>query len=155
MSQVEFSNWQYPPPPSSTTPAAAFNNTSNTTNNIIITAQPGTDRTIPPPRNWTSDLCSCSDDLGICILSCCCPCFQEFLIAKDMGESSCNACCYVCSPASLLGLRTYMRGRENIRGSFSYDNAITFGCCRPCCYTCALAQLAREMKYVKTTRLIF
>ncbi|XP_055872475.1 placenta-specific gene 8 protein-like isoform X1 [Biomphalaria glabrata] len=151
MDQFEFMNWQQPANEST---AAA-----STTTNIIITTQPqivGQGRTIPPPRNWISGLCACFEDCSSCLLACFCPCLLQCMIAQDMGESCCNACCYVCcNPASHFGLRVFMKGRENIQGSLNYDASITSGCLSLCCYTCALAQLAREVKFVKSTRMFF
>ncbi|XP_055872303.1 cornifelin homolog A-like [Biomphalaria glabrata] len=114
---------------------------SNT--NVVINAQPGANK-----RPWSTGICDCCTDMNTCMLAWFCPFCLQFMIARDLGESCCDAFCYmICAAPTLFGLRVYVRGKENIKGSLFDDFNKT-----SLCGCLALAQLAREVKLVKSTK---
>ncbi|KAH9513628.1 hypothetical protein Btru_041640, partial [Bulinus truncatus] len=144
---LQYTAWSgYPPTapqPQQSIMAAQQQQMNTTTNNIIITTQPGAVGR-PVKRDWSSGLCDCFSDMGICLLGWCCPLWLQCSIVQDLGDPCCDAFCLrLCAPAALFVLRAHMRGKENIRGTFFDDFSKTTGCCN-CCYPCVLCQLARE-----------
>ncbi|KAK7097939.1 placenta-specific gene 8 protein-like [Littorina saxatilis] len=107
----------------------------------IVINQPG-QLTHMGPRDWTSSLCSCCDDMGSCILGAFCPCILACQITSDMGESSCVPCCV---PGWLIVLRSKLRTQHNIQGTVMDDCCVTV-----CCGNCVMCQMARELKYIST-----
>ncbi|KAH9520259.1 hypothetical protein Btru_060381 [Bulinus truncatus] len=58
-------------------------------------------------------------------MSCCCPFWQQYIIAQDMGDPCCDAfCLMLCAPAALFALRAHMRGKENIRNTKPQDDPL-------------------------------
>ncbi|XP_071480760.1 placenta-specific gene 8 protein-like [Diadema antillarum] len=95
------------------------------------------------PREWSSTLCSCFDDVPICLCGLfLAPCHQCY-IATEMNESCCVPCCV---PGSMIAMRTQVRGRHNIQGSIMGDCVVTV--C-PCVEPFSQCQLAREVKNIK------
>ncbi|KAM3910058.1 placenta-specific gene 8 protein-like [Leptodactylus fuscus] len=121
-----------------------------------ITSQPGviTTQTVTVTQSllWSSGLCDCCEDCGICCCALWCfPCLQCDTVS-DFGE--CCAlplldpclmgyvgCSGVCPPVT-MAMRAAVRERYRIQGSICDD------CARSCCcYSCTWCQMAREIKY--------
>ncbi|XP_059177151.1 placenta-specific gene 8 protein-like [Physella acuta] len=99
---------------------------------------------VKPPRNWSSGICSCCDDCGICLCGTFCHCCLQSQNAADLGESCCLFCCV---PGAGTALRVKLRMQENITGSICNDCLLeTF------CAQCSTCQLARELKIVRQYR---
>lgn len=97
-----------------------------------------------PPRNWSSGMCGCCDDIGTCLMvSFCGECYACCFMDK-VNESACFPCCF---PGSWMGaVRTKVRTKYHIEGSMMNDFCLTSGCC--CCFTrpCVFCQMVREVK---------
>uniref|UniRef100_A0A8C4T184 Cornifelin n=2 Tax=Erpetoichthys calabaricus TaxID=27687 RepID=A0A8C4T184_ERPCA len=87
--------------------------------------------------DWSSDVCDCCQDCGICLCGTFLPCLLACKVSQDFGES----CCLPCLPGSMIALRTGIRGKYNIEGSICCD-WVVMSCLAPC----GLCQMAREMK---------
>ncbi|KAM4749442.1 cornifelin homolog [Rhinophrynus dorsalis] len=122
--------------------------------NPIIT-QPGIITTqvvsTAPGTRWSSGMCDCCDDCGICCCALWCfPCMQCRTVS-EFGECLClplleimNIGCmgfnWTCPPIT-IALRSATRERYKIKGSICDD------CVRSCfCYSCTWCQIAREIK---------
>ncbi|KAL9330233.1 hypothetical protein ACSQ67_005236 [Phaseolus vulgaris] len=110
----------------------------------------------PPPQpkpivEWSSGLCDCFSDCGICCLTWWCPCVTFGRIAEivDRGSSSCAT---TGALYTLLGLircaciysrfyRSKMREQHGLEGSGCTDCFI-----HCCCEPCALSQEYRELQ---------
>ncbi|XP_075705653.1 cornifelin homolog [Rhinoderma darwinii] len=100
------------------------------------------------PNDWSSGICDCCDDMGLCCFAFWCfPCFQcattsnfgECLCLPllDMSSLGCNTYCPIIS----LAMRTAVRERHRIPGSIIND------CCTAYwCLSCSWCQMAREIK---------
>lgn len=105
-------------------------------------------------EKWSSDLCSCLDDCGVCMFTCICPCIQ-FGQNTSTLEAGSGACCgkQCCLPSlcwclmSSFGLCCLLQApsRKAIRKKYGIldesDCLITM-----CCSVCAICQEAREIK---------
>ncbi|KAK7498745.1 hypothetical protein BaRGS_00010122 [Batillaria attramentaria] len=112
---------------------------ANTT--TVIINQPAPMSMSTGPRDWSSGMCSCCDDMGSCLLGTFCPCILASQVAGDMDESICVPCCV---PGWLIVLRTKLRADNNITGTVMDD------CCKVCCCgNCVLCQMARELKFIR------
>ncbi|XP_058735411.1 cell number regulator 1-like [Vicia villosa] len=124
----------YPPPP----PPPPYNSSSS--------------RAIPRTHHWSTGLCRCLDDPGICLVTACCPCVTFGLIAEivDKGDPSCT--CNGTIYGALLGLTglaclysCYYRSK--LRAQYDLPEAPCMDCLvHFCCETCALCQEYRELK---------
>lgn len=116
---------------------------TNTT--VVINQQAPTSDNVPFPRGWSSGMCGCFSDIGICLaVMCCGECYSCCCFMDDVNESCCLPCCF---PAAWMGVvRTKIRMKYNIQGSIMDDMCLTSGCCA--CFTrpCILCQMAREVK---------
>lgn len=136
----------YPPYPSGVpmmpyAPPASMSQMSN--NTTVIINQPGVG-VARGPRGWSSNVCSCCDDCGSCLMGLFCPCVLASQIASNMDESCCVPCCV---PGWLIVLRTKLRAENNIMGSVMDD------CCTVCCCgICVMCQMARELRFIKNSR---
>ncbi|XP_073770759.1 cornifelin homolog B-like [Danio rerio] len=104
--------------------------------------------------NWSSNLCSCCQDLNSCCYAYwCCPCFA-CTTTKMFGESRClplvdilgpavmgNFGIAICVPPVTLSLRVAMRHKYKIKGSICNDIAVSC-----CCVMCSWCQMHREIK---------
>ncbi|XP_025091189.1 placenta-specific gene 8 protein-like [Pomacea canaliculata] len=96
-----------------------------------------------PLRSWTTGLCGCFEDCGVCCcVTFCRPC-AEMSLAMDMGE---NCCIPYLVPGWLVTLRTKIRTQHNIHGSVLDDCCLVYFC-----YECALCQTMREVKLTRGT----
>ncbi|XP_069623700.1 uncharacterized protein [Ranitomeya imitator] len=103
-------------------------------------------------NEWSSGICDCCQDMGICCCGFwCLPCFQCKTVS-DFGECLClplldpGSCCgYLgasinCPPISMT-MRASIRERYRIRGSICSDCCMLY-----CCFSCSWCQMAREIK---------
>ncbi|XP_040275452.1 cornifelin-like [Bufo bufo] len=95
-------------------------------------------------NDWSSGICDCCEDMGICCLAFWCfPCFQCSTV-NDFGECLCLPLLEHMSsdfPIISLAMRTAVRERHKIPGSIFSD------CCTVCwCLSCSWCQMAREIK---------
>ncbi|XP_068615609.1 cornifelin homolog [Brachionichthys hirsutus] len=87
--------------------------------------------------DWSSNVCDCCEDCGICLCAFFIPCILACKVSQDNGES----CCLPCLPGAMIALRTSMRSRYNIGGSVCNDWAVM-----ACLPLCGLCQMAREQR---------
>ncbi|KAL6109220.1 cornifelin homolog [Pungitius pungitius] len=87
--------------------------------------------------DWSSNVCDCCDDCGICLCATFIPCILGCKVAQDNGDS----CCLPFLPGAMIALRTSIRGRYHIEGSVCDDWVIM-----ACLPLCGLCQMAREQK---------
>ncbi|KAL7875201.1 hypothetical protein SRHO_G00061710 [Serrasalmus rhombeus] len=69
--------------------------------------------------DWSSNLCDCCDDCGICLCGTFLPCCLGCKVAQDHGES----CCLSFLPGALVALRTSIRDRYLITHLTKEHNA--------------------------------
>ncbi|XP_030014640.1 cornifelin homolog [Sphaeramia orbicularis] len=86
---------------------------------------------------WSTDVCDCMNDCGICLCATFIPCILACKVAQDNGDS----CCVGCLPGAWIALRTSIRSRYHISGSVC-DDWVIMACLTPC----GLCQMAREQK---------
>jgi Cys-rich protein (TIGR01571 family) len=90
-------------------------------------------------RDWTTGLCGCFENFGVCLAGfCCMPCFMSYL-ASRMHESCWGPLCCHCH--FMIALRTRLRSVNGIKGKVCKD--VFTMCCCPCC---ASTQMYRELK---------
>ncbi|XP_075704598.1 placenta-specific gene 8 protein-like [Rhinoderma darwinii] len=128
-----------------------------------IISQPGviTTQTVTVSHGpqWSSGLCDCCDDCGVCCCALWCfPCMQCSTVS-DFGECCCLplldpcvmgyvGCSGVCPPIT-IAMRAALRERHKIPGSICDD------CIQSCCcYSCTWCQIAREVKLRRNTSTI-
>ncbi|KAJ8289831.1 hypothetical protein GJAV_G00005830 [Gymnothorax javanicus] len=87
--------------------------------------------------DWSSGICDCCEDCGICLCGAFLPCILACKVAQDHGEN----CCLPILPGSMIALRTSIRDKYHISGSICEDWAVLF-----CLPHCGLCQMAREQK---------
>jgi len=90
-------------------------------------------------NQWSSGLCSCFDDMGICFEGWCCLCCLAAKNSSRMdGETPCCFCCYPSHP---------VKNRYQLMGLMGIG---PIGCCEclvaTCCAPCSECQIARELK---------
>ncbi|XP_025091184.1 placenta-specific gene 8 protein-like [Pomacea canaliculata] len=127
--------WGYQPP------VVTQPQMSNTNNTTVVINQQSAGPAYKPPRAWSTGICGCFDDLGVCCcVWWCTPCAISQLVG-DMGEHCCVPCCV---PGWLVALRTKLRTQHNIQGGVMSD------CCAAYyCYYCVLCQMMREVKLTR------
>ncbi|KAL2084228.1 hypothetical protein ACEWY4_019746 [Coilia grayii] len=86
---------------------------------------------------WSSDLCDCCEDCGICLCGAFIPCILGCKVAQDHGDS----CCLPFLPGAMIAVRTSMRDRYHIEGTICDDWVAV-----ACFPLCAICQMAREQK---------
>ncbi|KAM3910166.1 cornifelin homolog [Leptodactylus fuscus] len=114
----------------------------------VALSQTTTTFTALTPNDWSSGVCDCCEDMGLCCFAFWCfPCFQ-CATSSDFGECLClplleycsintNGCCPIIS----LSMRAALRERYKIPGSIFSD------CCTAYwCMSCSWCQMAREIK---------
>jgi len=110
----------------------------------VITTQPGAGGMMDgdaPPRDWSSGLCACFDDLPSCLVAFCCTPCMECWVAHTAEECALLPCIF---PMSSVAIRTKIRVKHNIKGSICND-CLIYAFCTPC----TSAQLKREMDNIK------
>ncbi|XP_025090047.1 cornifelin homolog [Pomacea canaliculata] len=113
---------------------------SSTSNTTVIINQTAA---YQPPRMWSTDMCGCCEDIGICCCVVFCEVCASIQLSRDMGEHCCVPCCV---PGWLIVLRTKLRMQQNIQGTVMDD------CCRTVfCGYCVLCQMMREVKQLKNS----
>ncbi|XP_025091182.1 PLAC8-like protein 1 [Pomacea canaliculata] len=137
--------WGYPPPVVMQPPqsiAMQPQQTSNNNNTVVINQQNQQQQpAVKTLRAWSTGVCGCFDDMGVCCcVFFCGPC-AECQLSMDMGE---HCCVPLCVPWSLITLRAVLRTEHKIQGGVCND------CCTVCCcYHCVLCQMKRELKVTK------
>ncbi|KAG9337721.1 hypothetical protein JZ751_028218 [Albula glossodonta] len=86
---------------------------------------------------WSSNVCDCCEDCGICLCGTFLPCILGCKVAQDHGDS----CCLPFLPGAFIALRTSIRNKYNIGGSICDDWIVM-----SCLPLCGLCQMAREQK---------
>ena len=123
---------------------------------MLVQQQPSVVQpTMTPQEPWSSGLCACFDDCGICLYGWCCPCFLVGESAERLrpGESQYwSACCTYCGLVSVIGCDVFVgyNQRQQIRGLFRLrDESCGCGdCCISCCCSgLVICQHARELKH--------
>lgn len=103
---------------------------------------------VKTPRVWSTEMCSCFADIGVCCLVCFCgECYACCGFMDRVGESCCFPCCF---PGAWMGaVRSKIRSKYNIQGSMMDDFCLTSGCCA--CFTryCVFCQMIREVKMME------
>ncbi|XP_063293262.1 cornifelin homolog [Pelobates fuscus] len=103
----------------------------------VVVFQPQSTHGYTAGSQWSSNVCDCCDDIGICLCGTCFPCCLACKVASDFGE----CCCLPCLSGTVLAMRTGIRERYRIPGTICNDCvSLTF------CGQCALCQMARELK---------
>ncbi|PVD32000.1 hypothetical protein C0Q70_07426 [Pomacea canaliculata] len=104
--------WGYQPP------VVTQPQMSNTNNTTVVINQQSAGPAYKPPRAWSTGICGCFDDLGVCCcVWWCTPCAISQLVG-DMGEHCCVPCCV---PGWLVALRTKLRTQHNIQKLLTPD----------------------------------
>ncbi|XP_046334058.1 cornifelin-like [Haliotis rufescens] len=115
-----------------------LNNQSNTT--VVVNSQPGSGSD-KSSRPWSSGLCGCCDNFGICVTVMMCPACYACHLAGKSGEFCCLP---LLVPGWMIALRAYVRGRHRISGTICDD------CLKvTCCFQLAMCQLSREIDFIK------
>ncbi|CAB4008716.1 Hypothetical predicted protein [Paramuricea clavata] len=134
--QRQPSEGAYPPPgayPSFPVQQQPTNTVHNTNTTVVIQQQPAA-VIVQGQRGWSTGMCACFDDCGVCLLGLCCPCILLCTVSSNAGE-----CCCVAALCP-IALRTKIRTRHNIAGSIVGDYYAL-----QCCGICAMCQMAREL----------
>lgn len=102
-------------------------------------------------REWSSGVCSCMEDCGVCMGGLCCPGIMICRVSDAIGnkESGCGTICGGCIAQFLViplccatcTTRAEVRDRFSIHGG-SCGNCMT----TICCLQCAVCQVRREIK---------
>ncbi|PWZ52595.1 Cell number regulator 7 [Zea mays] len=103
---------------------------------------------------WSSGLCACFDDCGLCCMTCWCPCVTFGRIAEvvDRGATSCAAAgaiytllaCFTGFQCHWIYSCTY---RSKMRAQLGLPDVGCCDCCvHFCCEPCALCQQYRELR---------
>ncbi|KAK3594446.1 hypothetical protein CHS0354_015444 [Potamilus streckersoni] len=107
----------------------------------VIISQSGRMPMVHVSRNWSSDICACTNDMQSCLLVCLCPQFYGCYLSGEMDE---NICLPLWHPFFLTSLRSKLRMQRNIQGDI---------CCDHCATTwlpfCVMCQIKRELKAVR------
>ncbi|XP_052418314.1 cornifelin homolog [Carassius gibelio] len=94
---------------------------------------------------WSTGLCDCCDDIGICCCGLWCPYCLMCRTSEEFGECLCLPLLEICFGGMLhpitLSMRSAMRERFHIKGSIQDDCCTVF-----CCSLCVWCQMARELK---------
>lgn len=124
-------------------PIAAQPTTFQSTSTTVVVTQPSTMVVQQQKlRPWSSGLCGCFEDCGICFAGFCCGEHLLCGISSRMGEGFCLP--YLCAMNMVLaGLRIKLRTQENIQGSILDDYL-----CSTCCTSLVLCQMARELNHI-------
>ena len=95
-------------------------------------------------KDWSHGLCSCFEDIPLCLTTYCAPCYTFGKTAEAVGDD-----CLMCGiitfvPLANLWFATQIRGKireqKGIDGSFFSD--LLLNCC---CPLCTLVQDAQEV----------
>ncbi|CAB3988131.1 Hypothetical predicted protein [Paramuricea clavata] len=130
----------YPPPGAYTSfpvQQQPTNTVHNTNTTVVIQQQPAA-MVVQGPRGWSTGMCACFDECGVCLVGLCSCLFCLPFIECQVSGAARECCCVgICCP---IALRTKIRTRHNIQGDIVED------CCAiACCYYCAMCQMQREL----------
>jgi Cys-rich protein (TIGR01571 family) len=121
------------------------NTTLNTTMVVINQPSESTDWESSPRQNtrdWSTGLCGCCEDCGVCCCALFCTWCLLCQITKQTGQGCCVACCF--PEFALAGSRLRLRTMFGIKGDMCND-----ACCTIWCTLCVLCQLKRQMNIIK------
>jgi len=95
--------------------------------------------------DWSSSICACFDDCGICVVVWLLPCYQMAQNKADADFRECHCCDSMhCSTTAIYYNRTQIKAKYGIAQDPCNDCCIsTF------CGHCAVCQQARHMKVNK------
>ncbi|XP_028406683.1 placenta-specific gene 8 protein-like [Dendronephthya gigantea] len=129
----------YPPgPPVPMQQQPGGYNTTNTTNTTVVIQQQPAAVVVQGPRDWSSGLCACFDDCGVCMVGLCsCMCGLPIIECQVSGAAGECCCVGIYCP---IALRTKIRTRHNIQGGIVGDCCAVFFC-----HYCAFCQMQREI----------
>nr|XP_033779285.1 cornifelin homolog A-like [Geotrypetes seraphini] len=98
-------------------------------------------------NGWSTGLCDCCDDLGVCCFAFwCLPCFM-CKTADDYGECICLPLLEILGGHGIAGPSVSMAMRSGVRERYGIKGSICDDCCIfCCCYSCAWCQMSREIK---------
>lgn len=109
----------------------------------------GVPPTLPavPLGEWKHSLFGCTDNMGVCLFTCFCPCCQYGKNAEMFEGASCfgNGCIYVVC----FGLQCLCHGprRTRMRLKYGLQEVCINDCVTTCCCTfCAICQEANELQ---------
>ncbi|KAL7875803.1 hypothetical protein AOLI_G00107660 [Acnodon oligacanthus] len=107
----------------------------------------------PKSSQWSSGLCDCCEDMGICCLGFWCPCCLMCNTSERFGECFCLPLVEISFgalvPPLTFAMRSSMRERYRIQGTMCDD------CCvSTCCAVCVWCQIARELKHRQQPQVI-
>eukprot|EP00850_Spirogloea_muscicola_P007238 SM000036S13282 [mRNA] locus=s36:323756:325129:- [translate_table: standard] len=101
----------------------------------------------PPHGRWTTGLCGCFEDLGICFCSCCVPCLILGRNAEIVDDGHTGLLWYVIQIFTGCGCFYSMGFRSKLRQKYNLPDNCAGDCCTHClCACCAFAQENRELK---------
>ncbi|KAL3882530.1 hypothetical protein ACJMK2_028866 [Sinanodonta woodiana] len=114
--------------------------------NTVINNQFGCNQMVNLPRNWSSGICDCTNDMQSCLLVYCCGPFYGCYLSREMEE---NTCLPLWHPFYLTSLRSKMRTQRNIEGNICCDHCATVWL--PSCVMC---QLKRELDIMRAEKIL-
>lgn len=94
--------------------------------------------------DWSSGLCGCFENVGICIKAYFCPC----IVAGQLGEALGEGCFYhgFCSLMGPIGIYCGAQNRGKLRAMYQIPGTFVNDCLvHWCCPVCSYAQEAREI----------
>ncbi|XP_061432887.1 cornifelin homolog [Lethenteron reissneri] len=104
----------------------------------VVMQQPMLQTVQVQKTNWSSGMCDCCNDMGIC----CCGLFFPVCLACKVSSDFGECCCTPVLAGGDLAIRTGIRERYRIQGSICDDCV-----CLYFCYQCTICQMAREIKH--------
>ncbi|KAL1325805.1 hypothetical protein AAHE18_13G186100 [Arachis hypogaea] len=101
----------------------------------------------PPPGAWSTGLCDCCKEPGICCFTLCCPCFTFGWNAEIIDRGRPCILFYVIGQLGCVCLYSHIY-RNKLRGMYGLKETPCKDCCVHCwCGYCALCQEYRELKH--------
>ncbi|XP_043101866.1 plac8 onzin related protein 6 [Puntigrus tetrazona] len=118
-----------------------------------VSVQPAVVLSSNMATQWSSGVCDCCEDMGICCCGLWCPFCLMCKTSEEFGECLCLPLLEMCFGGLLhpitLSMRSSMRERFHIKGSIQDDCCTVF-----CCHVCVWCQMARELKARRQSHVI-
>ena len=94
------------------------------------------------------DLCTCYEDVAICLLGWCCSCYLYGQNAEQIdGSNKISACIgYACAQMCCAGCLLHKPKRQLLRATYNLEEKPSDLLASCCCAACAHCQEAREMQ---------